>query len=64
MRLFAMFASKLYIYRQHVLKSSRSSSYTGSVIMKVVYGYDVDADGDKFVELVDRVLEVLASLET
>ncbi|PBK93209.1 cytochrome P450 [Armillaria gallica] len=31
--------------------------YTGSVIMKVVYGYDVDVDGDKFVELVDRALE-------
>ncbi len=25
--------------------------------MKVVYGYDVDADGDRFVELVDRALE-------
>lgn len=25
--------------------------------MKVVYGYDVDVDGDKFVELVDRALE-------
>ncbi|KAK0446238.1 cytochrome P450 [Armillaria borealis] len=25
--------------------------------MKIVYGYDVDANGDKFVELADRVLE-------
>ncbi len=58
MRSLAMFDSKLYMYRQHVLKSSPwSSSYAGSVIMKVVYGYDVDADGDRFVELVDRGLE-------
>ncbi len=25
--------------------------------MKIVYGYDVDPNGDKFVELVDRGLE-------
>ncbi len=25
--------------------------------MKIVYAYDVDANGDKFVELVDRGLE-------
>ncbi|PBL03378.1 cytochrome P450 [Armillaria gallica] len=31
--------------------------YAGSVIMKVVYGYDVDVNGDKFVELADRALE-------
>ncbi|KAK0196555.1 cytochrome P450 [Armillaria mellea] len=31
--------------------------YAGSVIMKLVYGYDVDVDGDEFVELVDRALE-------
>ncbi|SJL09865.1 related to cytochrome P450 CYP2 subfamily [Armillaria ostoyae] len=31
--------------------------YAGSIIMKIVYGYDVDANGDKFVELVDRGLE-------
>ncbi|PBK75890.1 cytochrome P450 [Armillaria solidipes] len=31
--------------------------YAGSVIMKIVYGYDVDANGDKFVELADRALE-------
>ncbi|KAK0236123.1 cytochrome P450 [Armillaria nabsnona] len=31
--------------------------YAGSVIMKIVYGYDVDVNGDKFVELADRALE-------
>ncbi|KAK0500251.1 cytochrome P450 [Armillaria luteobubalina] len=31
--------------------------YAGSVIMKIIYGYDVDVNGDKFVELVDRALE-------
>ncbi|KAK0480125.1 cytochrome P450 [Armillaria novae-zelandiae] len=31
--------------------------YSGSVIMKIIYGYDVDAKGDDFVELVDRALE-------
>ncbi|KAK0480126.1 cytochrome P450 [Armillaria novae-zelandiae] len=30
--------------------------YSGSVIMKIVYGYDVDANGDKFVELADRAM--------
>ncbi|KAK0236120.1 cytochrome P450 [Armillaria nabsnona] len=30
--------------------------HAGSIIMKTVYGYDVDANGDKFVELVDRAL--------
>ncbi len=33
------------------------SSHAGSVIMKTVYGYDVDPNGDRFVELVDRALE-------
>ncbi|KAK0479643.1 cytochrome P450 [Armillaria novae-zelandiae] len=31
--------------------------HTGSVIMKTVYGYDVDPNGDQFVELVDRTHE-------
>ncbi|KAK0480065.1 cytochrome P450 [Armillaria novae-zelandiae] len=31
--------------------------HAGSVIMKTVYGYDVDQNGDRFVELVDRALE-------
>ncbi|KAK0463550.1 cytochrome P450 [Desarmillaria tabescens] len=31
--------------------------HAGSVIMKIVYGYDADADGDKFVESVDEALE-------
>ncbi|KAK0193932.1 cytochrome P450 [Armillaria mellea] len=31
--------------------------HAGSVIMKTVYGYDVDPNGDRFVELVDRALE-------
>ncbi|KAK0223439.1 cytochrome P450 [Armillaria fumosa] len=31
--------------------------YAGSVIMKIIYGYDVDVNGDKFVELADRALE-------
>ncbi|KAK0469562.1 cytochrome P450 [Desarmillaria tabescens] len=31
--------------------------YSGSVIMKTVYGYDVNADDDKFVELADRAQE-------
>ncbi|PBK93541.1 cytochrome P450, partial [Armillaria gallica] len=29
----------------------------GSIIMKTVYGYDVDPNGDRFVELVDRAQE-------
>ncbi|PBK75825.1 cytochrome P450 [Armillaria solidipes] len=31
--------------------------HAGSVIMKTVYGYDVDPNGDRFVEIVDRALE-------
>ncbi|KAK0469621.1 cytochrome P450, partial [Desarmillaria tabescens] len=31
--------------------------HAGSVIMKTVYGYDVDPNGDRFVELVDRAME-------
>ncbi|KAK0480066.1 cytochrome P450 [Armillaria novae-zelandiae] len=31
--------------------------HAGSVIMKIVYGYDVNPDGDQFVELVDRAME-------
>ncbi|KAK0234191.1 cytochrome P450 [Armillaria fumosa] len=31
--------------------------HAGSVIMKVVYGYDVDPNGDRFVELVGRAVE-------
>ncbi|PBK93538.1 cytochrome P450 [Armillaria gallica] len=31
--------------------------HAGSVIMKTVYGYDVDPTGDRFVELVDRAEE-------
>ncbi|PBL03443.1 cytochrome P450 [Armillaria gallica] len=31
--------------------------HSGSVIMKIVYGYDVNPNGDHFVELVDRALE-------
>ncbi|SJL18710.1 related to cytochrome P450 CYP2 subfamily [Armillaria ostoyae] len=31
--------------------------HAGSVIMKTVYGYDVDPKGDRFVELVDRAQE-------
>ncbi|PBL03448.1 cytochrome P450 [Armillaria gallica] len=31
--------------------------HSGSVIMKIVYGFDVNPDGDQFVELVDRALE-------
>ncbi|KAK0204931.1 cytochrome P450 [Desarmillaria ectypa] len=31
--------------------------HAGSVIMKAVYGYDVDPNGDRFVDLVDRALE-------
>ncbi|KAK0185199.1 cytochrome P450 [Armillaria mellea] len=31
--------------------------YTGSIIMKTVYGYDVDPNGDRFVELVDQTHE-------
>ncbi|KAG7439041.1 cytochrome P450 [Guyanagaster necrorhizus] len=31
--------------------------HAGSVIMKIVYGYDVDPNGDRFVELVDRAME-------
>ncbi|KAK0236042.1 cytochrome P450 [Armillaria nabsnona] len=31
--------------------------YAGSIIMKTVYGYDVNPNGDQFVGLVDRALE-------
>ncbi|KAK0500312.1 cytochrome P450 [Armillaria luteobubalina] len=31
--------------------------HAGSIIMKIVYGYDVDPDGDQFVDLVDRAME-------
>ncbi|KAK0222604.1 cytochrome P450 [Armillaria nabsnona] len=31
--------------------------HAGSIIMKTVYGYDVDPNGDQFVELVDRAQE-------
>ncbi|KAK0469561.1 cytochrome P450 [Desarmillaria tabescens] len=31
--------------------------HAGSIIVKLVYGYDVDANGDKFVELMDRAAE-------
>ncbi|KAK0185198.1 cytochrome P450 [Armillaria mellea] len=31
--------------------------HAGSIIMKTVYGYDVDPNGDRFVELVDRAQE-------
>ncbi|KAK0479641.1 cytochrome P450 [Armillaria novae-zelandiae] len=31
--------------------------HTGSVIMKTVYGYDVDPNGDQFVDLVNRAQE-------
>ncbi|KAK0234199.1 cytochrome P450, partial [Armillaria fumosa] len=31
--------------------------YAGSIIMKTVYGYDVDPNGDRFVELADQALE-------
>ncbi|KAK0500240.1 cytochrome P450 [Armillaria luteobubalina] len=31
----------------------------GSIIMKIVYGYDVDANGDNFVELADRATDTL-----
>ncbi|KAK0469620.1 cytochrome P450 [Desarmillaria tabescens] len=33
--------------------------HAGSVIMKTVYGYDVDPNGDRFVVLVDRAMESL-----
>ncbi|PBL03382.1 cytochrome P450 [Armillaria gallica] len=33
--------------------------HAGSIIMKTVYGYDVDANGDKFVELVDRAMDTI-----
>ncbi|KAK0480062.1 cytochrome P450 [Armillaria novae-zelandiae] len=31
--------------------------HAGSIIMKIVYGYDVDPHGDRFVGLVDRAME-------
>ncbi|KAK0465884.1 cytochrome P450 [Desarmillaria tabescens] len=31
--------------------------HAGSIIMKIVYGYDVNPSGDQFVELADRALE-------
>ncbi|KAK0223381.1 cytochrome P450 [Armillaria fumosa] len=31
--------------------------HAGSIIMKIVYGFDVNPDGDQFVELVDRAME-------
>ncbi|PBL03463.1 cytochrome P450 [Armillaria gallica] len=33
--------------------------HAGSIIMKTVYGYDVNPDGDQFVGLVDRAMESL-----
>ncbi len=39
------------------LVTKQRSSHAGSVIMKTVYGYDVDPNGDRFVELVDRAEE-------
>ncbi|KAK0446236.1 cytochrome P450 [Armillaria borealis] len=33
--------------------------HAGSIIMKTVYGYDVDANGDKFVELADRAMDTV-----
>ncbi len=34
-----------------------SSSHSGSIIMKTVYGYDIDPSGDTFVDLGDRGIE-------
>ncbi|SJL09908.1 uncharacterized protein ARMOST_13289 [Armillaria ostoyae] len=31
-------------------------SHAGSIIMKTVYGYDVEPDGDRFVDLVDQAM--------
>ncbi|KAK0204930.1 cytochrome P450 [Desarmillaria ectypa] len=31
--------------------------HAGSIIMKTVYGYDVDPNGDRFVDMVDRAME-------
>ncbi|KAK0223440.1 cytochrome P450 [Armillaria fumosa] len=33
--------------------------HAGSIIMKTVYGYDVDVNGDKFVELADRAMDTI-----
>ncbi|KAK0211760.1 hypothetical protein IW262DRAFT_1301679 [Armillaria fumosa] len=41
---------------RHIRHTYNLRGYTGSVIIKVVYEYDVDINGDKFVELVDRAL--------
>ncbi|KAK0469619.1 cytochrome P450 [Desarmillaria tabescens] len=47
---------------QQLLKSPdefvrRVRHHAGYVIMKTVYGYDIDPSGDRFVDLVDRALE-------
>lgn len=33
------------------------SSHSGSIIIKTVYGYDIDPSGDPFVDLGDRGME-------
>ncbi|SJL18718.1 uncharacterized protein ARMOST_22317 [Armillaria ostoyae] len=47
---------------QQLLKSpdvfaSHICHHAGSIIMKTIYGYDVDPNGDHFVELADQALE-------
>ncbi|KAK0480127.1 cytochrome P450 [Armillaria novae-zelandiae] len=36
--------------------------HAGSIIMKTVYGYDVDVNGDKFVTLVDQALDAIRNV--
>ncbi len=61
MRLLAMFASKLNIlYSRRILETHDlpyPSSHTSSVIMEIVYGYNVDPNGDPFVAMVEQALE-------
>ncbi|KAK0500239.1 cytochrome P450 [Armillaria luteobubalina] len=36
--------------------------HAGSIIMKTVYGYDVDANGDTFVKLVDQAMDAIRAV--
>lgn len=48
------------MFYKHVVRALRFTSYAGSVIMKVTYGYQTKSQNDAFLLLAEQVMDAFS----